>query len=69
MRDLYNEFKEMLIENQKSVMGKKADFNREVKTLTKEAREYRLQLNEYGKEIERNIKAINKKIKNFKEEA
>ena len=68
MRELYEEFKRMLTNNQHEVMYKKAEFNKNVKSLTKEARAYKLQLDGYSEEITRNINAINKKIQNLKDE-
>ena len=67
MRELYEDLKQMLINDQKEVECKKEIFKKEVKALTKDARRYRLQLNEYGKWIECNIKVIDKQLKHIKE--
>jgi len=67
MKQLYEDFKEMLIDNQKEVMSRKEQFKREVKVLTKSARDYRLQLDGYGEEIERNIIAVNNRLKQIKD--
>ena len=68
MRELYEDLRDMLLDNQKEVMELKAKFKKEVKALTSEAKRYKVQLNEYGKLIERNIVLINDKIKNLKED-
>ena len=63
MREKYEEFKEMLYNHQQEVIDKKAEFNKEVKALTNEARQYKLQLDGYSEEITRNINTINNKLR------
>lgn len=67
MREKYEEFKEMLMDHQHEVMNKKAEFNKDVKGLTKDARQYKLQLDGYSEEITRNINTINMRLKNIKD--
>lgn len=68
MIELYEDLKQMYIENQRVVMHKKEKFNREVKVLTKQARQYLLQLNNYSEEIDRNIKLINDSLRKLRRE-
>jgi uncharacterized coiled-coil DUF342 family protein len=67
MRERYEELKEMLMNHQREVMQKKAEFNKEVKGLTKDARQYKLQLDGYSEEITRNINTINKRLQKLKD--
>jgi hypothetical protein len=63
----YEDLKEMFVENQRAVTYKLEQFNKDVKGLTKEARQYKLQLVNYSEEINRNIKLIDKSVKQLKD--
>lgn len=65
MINLYEEFKQMLMQHKKEVAYKKEEFDRDIKALTKDARAYRLQLINYEEEMDRNIDTINKKLRKF----
>jgi hypothetical protein len=67
MIEKYEDLKEMFIENQRAVTYKLEQFNKDVKGLTKEARQYKLQLVNYSEEINRNIKLIDKGVKQLKD--
>jgi hypothetical protein len=67
MMEKYEDLKEMFVENQRAVTYKLEQFNKDVKGLTKEARQYKLQLVNYSEEINRNIKLIDKSVKQLKD--
>jgi len=68
MRKLYEDFKETLLDHKQDILNQQARFSQEVKGLTKAARQYKLQLDGYEEEIDRNIAKINIKIKSCKED-